>query len=164
MKILRYIYCILIFFVFSCEENSTSLDNKKPSIFIVYPENNSVAPDNSTITLRVNASDNKSIKEVLFYIDDELKFSSIVKNTNPSCITIGYSWFAKKFGREILTEYKNLDIIIIEDPFSVVENLIECLEKKGNLNEVNGIAFRNNDKTIKINPNKISLIIFFLQI
>jgi radical SAM superfamily enzyme YgiQ (UPF0313 family) len=85
-------------------------------------------------------------------IDQELKFCKIVKNLNSSCITIGYSWYAKDFGKEILNEYHNLDILIIEDPFSVIENLIEILSKNESLNNIGGIAYRDINNQINVNP------------
>jgi radical SAM superfamily enzyme YgiQ (UPF0313 family) len=86
-------------------------------------------------------------------IEHDIKICDIIKGLNPSCITIGYSWYAKNFGKEILTEYQNLDVLIIEDPFSVVENLINVLSRNGDLTLVGGIAYRdsNNDNLIKIN-------------
>ncbi|MFX0071612.1 MAG: B12-binding domain-containing radical SAM protein [Candidatus Hermodarchaeota archaeon] len=90
-------------------------------------------------------------------IDHELKICKIFKRISPSCLTIGFSWYAKNYGREILTEYKNIDVLIIEDPFSVIEKLIECLNNKGDLANVGGIAYRDNDNQIKVNP-KIDII------
>ncbi|MFX1391992.1 MAG: B12-binding domain-containing radical SAM protein [Promethearchaeota archaeon] len=85
-------------------------------------------------------------------IDEELRFCKIVKLLNPLCITIGYSWYAKKYWKEILTAYSDLDILIIGDPFSVIENLIKNLNEKGDLRGINGIAFRDKNKEIILNP------------
>jgi radical SAM superfamily enzyme YgiQ (UPF0313 family) len=84
-------------------------------------------------------------------IDFDLQICEIVKQINPSCITIGYSWFAKTLSVEILTRFKYMDIQIINDPFSVVESLINCIEKKENLNEVKGIAYRDSNNQIRVN-------------
>jgi len=84
-------------------------------------------------------------------IDFDLKISEIVKKINPSCKTIGYSWFARNFPREILPRFRYLDIQITEDPFSVIENLINCLNKGENLDEVDGIAYRDSNNEVKIN-------------
>jgi len=84
-------------------------------------------------------------------INYDLKICDIVKKINPSCKTIGYSWFAKNFSKEILSRFTNLDIQIIKDPFSVIENLIDCIAKKGNLKRIGGIAYRDSNNEIRIN-------------
>lgn len=84
-------------------------------------------------------------------IDFDLKICEIAKQINPDCLTIGYSWFGKNFANEILSKFINLDIQIIEDPFSVIENLISCLDKGGNLRETSGIAYRDSNNEIRIN-------------
>ncbi len=86
-------------------------------------------------------------------IENDLYICELIKRTNPSCITIGYSWYAKKFGLEILTKFDNLNIQIIADPFSVIEKLIGCLDNKNSLTEIEGIAYRDNNNIIKINDN-----------
>ncbi|MFX0138210.1 MAG: B12-binding domain-containing radical SAM protein, partial [Candidatus Hodarchaeota archaeon] len=82
-------------------------------------------------------------------IEYELKICNLVKSINPSCITIGYSWFAIKYYKDILKEYENLDILIIEEPFYVIENLIKILIEHVNLSNAKGIAYR--DENFQIN-------------
>ncbi|MFX1569926.1 MAG: B12-binding domain-containing radical SAM protein [Promethearchaeota archaeon] len=89
-------------------------------------------------------------------IDHDLIICKIAKEINPVCKTIGYSWFAKNFSIEILSKFKNLDIQIIEDPFSVIESLMDCLNNRGNLEKIEGIAYKNSDNEIKIN-NKLKI-------
>ncbi|MFW9972877.1 MAG: B12-binding domain-containing radical SAM protein, partial [Candidatus Odinarchaeota archaeon] len=84
-------------------------------------------------------------------IEFDLKICEIVKQINPICKTVGYSWFANTLPIEILAKFKYLDIQIIEDPFSVIENLINCINKKGNLGEIEGIAYRDIDNQIRVN-------------
>ncbi len=103
---------------------------------------------------------NRSFECVVFtfnswIIEFELKICEIVKKTNPSCRTIGYSWFAKNFPKEILSRFTYLDIQIIEDPFSVIENLIYNLDKGKNLEEVGGIAYRSINNKIQVNRKPI---------
>lgn len=86
-------------------------------------------------------------------IDYDLEICSIVKKLNPNCITIGYSWYAKKYAKEILEEYQNLDILIIQEPFSVIENVIKVITQSGNINDVEGIALRTESRGIIINPD-----------
>lgn len=81
------------------------------------------------------------------------------KKINPSCITIGYSWYSRYYAKEILTEYPNLDIYIIGPTLSVIRNLIECLSENENLDNVGGIAYRDVDN-IKINSKVDSEIKF----
>lgn len=90
----------------------------------------------------------------------DLQICDIVKNLNPTCITIGYSFHAKNFSKEILNENNNLDILIIDDPFSIIELLIKTLNSNENLARVNGIAYRDNNNLIKINPKMNSIIPF----
>ena len=84
-------------------------------------------------------------------IDDELRVCDIIKKANPSCITIGYSWYARKFGKEILGEFPNLDVLIIEDPFSVIENCVKALNESGKIGDTEGVAFRDQNQNIVIN-------------
>ncbi len=84
-------------------------------------------------------------------IDYDLRICEIAKNINPNCKTIGYSWFAKNHSMEILSRFTNLDIQIIEDPFSMIESLIDCLTKRGNLGKIGGFAYRDNNNEIRIN-------------
>jgi radical SAM superfamily enzyme YgiQ (UPF0313 family) len=84
-------------------------------------------------------------------IDYDLKICSVIKKINPSCKTIGYSWYAENFSKEILTKYSLLDIQIIGDPFSVIPDLIKQLESQGNLKDIGGIAYRDKINQISIN-------------
>lgn len=98
---------------------------------------------------------NKKIGCVIFsfnsqIIDHDLEICNIIKKSNPSCITIGFSWYARYYVKEILTEYSNLDIYIIGTTLSVVGNLIECISENGDLGDVGGIAYRSKDNIIKI--------------
>lgn len=86
-------------------------------------------------------------------IDQELKICDIVKKMNPLCTTIGISWYAKNYSNEILLEFSNLDILVIEDPFSVIELVIEGLSKNEDLVNVGGIAYRDKNNKIIINPD-----------
>ena len=90
-------------------------------------------------------------------IDHELKFCDIIKNKQPSCITIAFSWYARNFGFEILSEYENLDIIITDDTFSVIDNLIESLSERKNLVNVRGIGYRDYKNEIRINNKVIKI-------
>ncbi len=88
-------------------------------------------------------------------IDYDLKICEQVKKIKPSCITIGYSWYAENFGKEILTKFPFLDIQIIADPFSVIEDLIKNLSIDRNFEEIGGIAYRDNINQIKLNEKLI---------
>lgn len=85
-------------------------------------------------------------------IEHDLKICSIAKNLNSSCITIGFSWIVRAFAKEILTNYHNLDIQIIEDPLYVIDDLIKCISEKGDLTNVGGITYRDKNNQIIINP------------
>ncbi|MFX1236907.1 MAG: B12-binding domain-containing radical SAM protein [Promethearchaeota archaeon] len=77
-------------------------------------------------------------------IEHEMKSCSLAKKKNPNCITIGYSWYARKYGKEVLSEFKDLDILILDDPFTVIENLINELNQVNkDLSKIEGIAYKN---------------------
>lgn len=99
---------------------------------------------------------NKKIDCVIFpfnsqIIDHDLEICNIAKKIDPSCITIGFSWHARYYAREILTEYSNFDIYIIGPTLSVVGSLIGCISENGDLGNVGGIAYRSTDNIIKLN-------------
>ncbi len=78
----RLYYLILLYllcYVFACKEDSVSSDNEKPGVSIVYPANNSIFPENTLITINVDASDNESVQDVQFYIDSGLEFTDNAK-------------------------------------------------------------------------------------
>ncbi len=81
-------------------------------------------------------------------LDYDLEICNIVKKINPSCITIGYSWFSRYYAREVLAEYANLDVYIIGAPTSIIGNLVECISKNGNPGGVGGIAYRDKNNII----------------
>ncbi len=91
-------------------------------------------------------------------IEYDLKICDIVKSINPSCFTIGYSWFAIKYYKEILTEFSNLDVLILEEPYFIIDDLIKNIQQKIDLSQVKGIACRNKKKQIttitKLDKNK----------
>ena len=70
--------------------------------------------------------------------------------SNPNCITIGYSWYGRNYGKEILREYKNLDILMIDDPFSIIEDLIDCLSNNSDLSNLKGIVFRDKSNIPRV--------------
>lgn len=93
-------------------------------------------------------------------MDHDLEICNIAKKVNPSCITIGYSWYSRYYANEILTEYSNLDIYIIGPTLSVIGNLIERISENGDMGDVDGIAYRSKDNIIKINKTVDSEIKF----
>jgi radical SAM superfamily enzyme YgiQ (UPF0313 family) len=84
-------------------------------------------------------------------IEFDLRICTIIKEIDSSCITIGYSWYAENSGFEILSRYKDLDIQLINDPFSVIEDLITTLDNNRDLSGIEGIAFRNKNSQIVVN-------------
>jgi len=82
-------------------------------------------------------------------IDHELQICEVIKNQIPSCLTIGYSWYGLRFGKEIMEEFSNLDIMIIDDPFSVIKKLISSLSNEGDITKVGGIVYRNEKEIIQ---------------
>ncbi|MDP8315349.1 MAG: FISUMP domain-containing protein [Candidatus Celaenobacter antarcticus] len=67
-KILLIILTTSILFVISCN-NTTESDNTPPSIVITHPVNNSEFVEGTEITITVDATDNKEVDKVEFYID-----------------------------------------------------------------------------------------------
>jgi hypothetical protein len=70
---------LILFFIIigllsiSCDK-ATESDNTPPTVVITYPANNSEFVEGTMITITVNATDNKKIKEVRFYIDGVFVF------------------------------------------------------------------------------------------
>lgn len=87
-------------------------------------------------------------------LDHDLKICNIAKKSNPFSLAIGYSWYSRCFAKEILYEYRDLDIQIIGPSLSVIGNLMKRISENGNLDDVGGIAYRDEDDLIKVN-NKI---------
>ena len=62
-----------LFFTLSCEDPASKTnDTEKPTVSITNPMNNVEYSEGIAITITVQASDNEGIKEVNFYIDDNL--------------------------------------------------------------------------------------------
>lgn len=71
-KLLFFILIVTLFVIFSCSEDSTSSDTEAPTVAITYPVNNSEFVQGTVITITADATDNKGVKEVEFYIDGDL--------------------------------------------------------------------------------------------
>lgn len=102
---------------------------------------------------------NKKIDCVVFsfnsmILEYDLKICDLTKKVNPSCITIGFSWFSRYHAKEILTEFNNLDIQIVGPCLSIIENLMKYIDKNESLDNVGGIAYRDKNNIIRIS-NKI---------
>lgn len=74
MKRTKLLFVMLIvasLVIFSCSEDSTSSDTQAPTVVITYPANNSQFAQGTVITINADATDNKGVKEVRFYIDGD---------------------------------------------------------------------------------------------
>jgi uncharacterized protein (TIGR02145 family) len=82
LKLLLIILWLLVFSLnlFLCKEDPTSSDTENPVASLAYPFDNSSFPEGHYLSIIADASDNKSVKEVEFYIDDSLVFTD---NTQP---------------------------------------------------------------------------------
>ncbi|MDD4446108.1 MAG: radical SAM protein [Methanothrix sp.] len=87
-------------------------------------------------------------------MDYDIEISTIVKRINPLCVTIGYSFFARLFGKEILNEYRNLDIFITGPVLAVIFPLMTCFLSGKDVRDVGGIAYRDHN-TISINNKDV---------
>ncbi|KQC04889.1 MAG: hypothetical protein APR54_08620 [Candidatus Cloacimonas sp. SDB] len=79
MKIKNLFFPVVLFtislfmlFITACEDNKTNPDTTLPTVAITYPVNNSYFTLGSVIMITAEATDNKGIKEVQFYIDDSM--------------------------------------------------------------------------------------------
>lgn len=63
---------LLILFCFSCKK-TTKVDTTPPTVTITYPENNATVID--TVTIIADATDNKGVTKVEFYINDSLNYT-----------------------------------------------------------------------------------------
>ena len=72
-------------------------------------------------------------------------FIKKIKSINPKTKIILGGHVATRLWKKILNETKT-DFIILGEGELIFKNLIPCLEKKGNLKKIKGIAFRLNKK------------------
>ena len=93
-------------------------------------------------------------------LDHDLNICNMIKEINSSCKTITFSWHSRLFANEILTEYINLDVFITGSTLSIIGDLVKCISEKGNMDDVNGIAYRKEGNLIKLNDNAIQEIKF----
>lgn len=87
----------------------------------------------------------------LRFILHDLKICEIVKDINQQIITIGFSWNSRYYAQDILKNYQNLDILIINDPLFIIKKLINCFIKSEDLKKIRGIAYRDKKNGIIIN-------------
>jgi len=70
-------------------------------------------------------------------------------------ITIAVGPHVTALPKESLNEYPSLDFVVMGEAEITVCELINCLEKKGNLESVDGIAFRNGKEHVLTKKRKL---------
>lgn len=85
-------------------------------------------------------------------LSHDLYVCNIAKKARRKCVTVGYSWFARDFAAAILESYPFLDVLMVDDPFSLIDDLVECLSSGKSLGQVKGIVYRDVDQKVRMNP------------
>jgi len=89
MKIIKTSFLLVLIvmslFFFSCEQKATESDNTPPTVVITYPANNSEFVQGTEITVTADATDNKEVDKVEFYIDG-------IKKSNDYSEPYQYDW------------------------------------------------------------------------
>jgi len=67
-------FSLILLALISCSESNTSSDNEPPTVAITDPADNSEFEQGTIVTITVEANDNKGIKKVNFYIDDNFVY------------------------------------------------------------------------------------------
>lgn len=70
-------------------------------------------------------------------------------------ITLAVGPHVTALPKESLKEYPSLDFVVIGEAEITVPELINCLEKKGNLENVDGIGFRNGQEVVLTKRRKL---------
>ena len=85
-------------------------------------------------------------------VSNDVKVADIAKGINAKTIAIGPHVTA--LPEETLREYTNLDFVIMSEAEASLRGLIDRIEDGGGLEDVEGIGFRKDDGTIKINEKR----------
>lgn len=75
-----------------------------------------------------------------------LQMAQILKDNNSSVINVCGGHMATFSGEEILKNYKQIDFIIYGEGEITFNELLECIEEKGNLASVKGLMYKNDSK------------------
>ncbi|MDR2707813.1 MAG: B12-binding domain-containing radical SAM protein [Nitrososphaerota archaeon] len=81
-------------------------------------------------------------------IGNALKVSELAKKVNPNILTVVGGPHVSTVPEEFLKEAKNVDIIVIGEGEYALLEIVKYFEGKKLLNDILGIAYRQNDKVI----------------
>jgi anaerobic magnesium-protoporphyrin IX monomethyl ester cyclase len=82
--------------------------------------------------------------------EDDMNTLNKIKELNREATLVLFGYYASLFHEEILQKTL-IDIIVIGEPDLIFKNLLEVLSNRGNLSEVDGIAYKAN-KEIYLKP------------
>jgi len=80
-------------------------------------------------------------------IKGDLKIGEIAKHLNKNIITITFGTFPTLLPIETLTNFR-IDYVVLHEPEITIRELINAIENNKNIENVAGIAFKKNNKTI----------------
>jgi len=79
---------------------------------------------------------------------EALNIAKQAKTENPNLVIVFGNYHATFNAERIIEKYPFIDIIVRGEGERTSLELVRCLEKGGNLKDVAGITFRNNDKAV----------------
>lgn len=135
-----FLLLISFLFLMSCSNNpASSEDSQKPTVSILYPANNAEFDEGATITIEADATDNVGIKEVKFYIDDNLEGTD---NSEP----YRYEWHTNGKSGSHTIKVKAYDINNNCGESDLISVKIKIIIVKGTMTDQDG----NEYQTVKI--------------
>lgn len=88
-------------------------------------------------------------------LKDAIRVSKLVYEKNATLPVIWGGWHPSLFPTELLEEEPSIDISVYGQGESTFKELVEILAIKGSVEKVRGIAFRQQDGTVKKNPARL---------
>ncbi len=86
-------------------------------------------------------------------IENSIKISNLTKEVNPKILTVVGGPHVTLVPKEFLEEAKNVDIAVIGEGEYAMLEIVQAFEGKKQLNEILGIAYRQNGEVV-VNPTR----------
>lgn len=81
-------------------------------------------------------------------IESDLELGNVIKKINPSIKTAVFGTHVTTLAQESLENYPALDFIIRNEPEYTIRELVNSIQKKKSLEEIEGLSYRNSDNKI----------------
>jgi anaerobic magnesium-protoporphyrin IX monomethyl ester cyclase len=85
-------------------------------------------------------------------IDDDLFFATEIKAIQPDSITVVFGTHVSALTEKCLSSTKGLDVIIRNEPEETIEFLVRNLSQKNNIQNIDGISYKDKAGNIIHNP------------